>query len=79
MYATKRQLMSWLNGNSKREDFGRADLKEVIAWLNGETNQGVDKDLIAEGYGWIYDLRERYKEKTKIEIKDMPEKDSCRP
>jgi hypothetical protein len=81
MYATKNLLMSWLNGDSKKEEFERADLKDVIAWINGETNQGTDKDMIAEGYGWIYDLRERYKEKTKIEIieiKNMPKKDSCR-
>jgi hypothetical protein len=81
MYATKKLLMSWMNGDIKKEDFGRVNLKDVIAWINGESIRGTDKDMIADGYGWIYDLRERYKEKTKIEIieiKNMPEKDSCR-
>ena len=59
--------MSWMKGDSKKEAFGRADLKDVIAWVNGETNQGTDKDMIAEGYGWMYGLRERSKAK-KIEI-----------
>ena len=61
MYATMNQLNSWLDGNTDKEIHSRADLRDVLTWLNGETNQGVDKELIAKGHGRIVDHRKLWR------------------
>ena len=61
MYATMNQLNSWLDGDISKDVPSRADLRDVITWLNGETNQGVDKDLIAKGHGRIVGHRKLWR------------------
>ena len=55
------QLESWLDGDTLKEVPDRADLRTVITWLNGETNQGIGKELIAKGYGRVVGRRKAWK------------------
>ncbi|MFH0832766.1 MAG: hypothetical protein V1900_03550 [Candidatus Aenigmatarchaeota archaeon] len=65
MNITKKLLMSWLDGDNNKEALARTDLKNVITWMKGETNPETEKEIRNEGYGWIYDLRKKWKKENK--------------